>query len=215
MPAATLTQINGRKFELPKLAPLDSLTAGTDIPPPPDSPIEEQPPVPSKDVKPSGVSAVADGAPVNGHSNGTHTSADAYVERGRTNGVSTPLSPTSSNRPSSIRRFLSRKSLNSNYTNGTNSNASQENLHAGKHMRPESALSMASKPELRWKRSSSWFRKLTGGSSDSDRKRTSIVYEEKQAPPPPPKLPELNQFKAKVDAEQAGLGSDDMFKNIK
>ncbi len=211
MPAAT--QINGRKFELPRLATFDSLTAGTNIPPPPDSPIEEQPPVPTKDVKPSEVSAVADGAPVNGHANGTSPSSEAYVERGRTNGVATPLSPTSSNRPSSIRRFLSRKSLNSNYTNRTNSNASQENLHAGKYMRPESALSMASKPELRWKRSSSWFRKLTGGSSEADRKRTSTVYEEKQAPPAP-MLPELNQFKAKVDAEQ-DMGADDMFKNIK
>lgn len=58
---------------------------------------------------------------------------------------------------------------------------------------------------------------MAGG--ETENKRTSIVYEEKEkeAPkgPPPPTLPELDQLKAKVIADDAGsLGGGDMFKNI-
>lgn len=205
-----VTQTNGRgRFELPVLGPLDSLTAGTNIPPPPDSPIEEKPAIvfPAV-VEPSEVSAVAEGAPVNGHIEG----------RGRTNGHNGPLSPTSPMRAGSIRRFLSRKSLNSNYKNGTNTNDSQEDLNGYMGFRPESSLSTASGPMKSKKRSSSWFRRLMDGDSrDSRSKRTSIVYEEKQSlpkGPPPPTLPELSQLKAKVFDDEGSLGSD-MFKNIK
>ena len=50
-------------------------------------------------------------------------------------------------------------------------------------------------------------------------KRASIVYEEKEKEvskgPPPPTLPELDQLKAKVIADDAGsLGGADIFKNI-
>ncbi len=45
MPANS--KANGR-FELPQLTPVNySLTDGTDIPPPPDSPVEEKPPPPA------------------------------------------------------------------------------------------------------------------------------------------------------------------------
>ncbi len=52
-----------------------------------------------------------------------------------------------------------------------------------------------------------------------ENKRTSIVYEEKEKEvpkgPPAPTLPELDQLKTKVIADNAGsLGGDDMFKNI-
>lgn len=57
------------------------------------------------------------------------------------------------------------------------------------------------------------------GGGETETKRTSIVYEEKEKEalkgPPPPTLPELDQLKAKVIADDAGsLGGGDMFKNI-
>jgi hypothetical protein len=214
MPSATLpigTSISRGKFELPVLAPLDSLTAGTDIPPPPDSPIEEKalelPSKPEHEI----VSTVAE------HANGANGTTE-YTGRGRTNETSVPTSPVSMTRPSSIRRFLSRKSLYSNYSNGTGGNLSQENL-SPEGGRPESpsTFSTISRPSGK-RRSSSWFRRFVG-SGETETKRTSIVYEEKdkEAPkgPPPPTLPELDQLKAKVIADDAGsLGGDDMFKNI-
>jgi len=55
------------------------------------------------------------------------------------------------------------------------------------------------------------------GGGEAENKRTSIVYEEKETPkgPPPPTLPELDQLKAKIIADDAGsLGGGDIFKNI-
>jgi hypothetical protein len=221
MPSAveTSSASNSRgRFELPVLAPLESLTAGTDIPPPPDSPIEEKVPAP-KPVS-ENVSAVAEGAPVDGKTASTASvnGTQEYTGRGRTDGL--PTSPTSPSRPTSIRRFLSRKSLHQNYTNGTNTNTSQENLSLG-IVRPESPSGFSTISKAASKRSGSWFRRfINGGTSDeSDKKRTSIVYEEKESVtrgPPAPKLPELDQLGAKVMAEDVGsLGGDDMFKNIK
>lgn len=206
MPANTKS--NGR-FELPQLTPVNySLTDGTDIPPPPDSPIEEAPPAAAPKPEATETSAPA--------TNGQSTNGNGvYDGRGRTNGHDQPpMSPASSKRPSSIRRFLSRKSLNSNYTNGTNHNRSREDVTMMD--RPESSLSFVDgRPGLRTKKSGSWFRRLASGGSTN---RTSVVYEEKkiQMGPPPPKLPELNQLKAKIPEDDEGsLGAEDMFKNIK
>jgi hypothetical protein len=214
------TSTSRGKFELPVLAPLDSLTAGTNIPPPPDSPIEEKPLELAPKPEPEVVSAVAGGpivSPANGHANGANGTTE-YTGRGRTNETSVPTSPVSMTRPSSIRRFLSRKSLYSNYSNGTDGNRSQENL-SPEGGRPESpsAFSTVSRPGGK-RRSSSWFRRFVGG-GETETKRTSIVYEEKEKEalkgPPPPTLPELDQLKAKVIADDAGsLGGGDMFKNI-
>jgi len=196
--------LNGR-FELPALAPINfNLTDGTDIPPPPDSPVEEKPPPPSvsKPVAP----------PITTPSS-SNTHDAPFDGRGRQSDIP-PQSPASSTRPGSIRRFLSRKSLNSNYTNGTNHNESLEDLHA----RPESPSSyMNGAPPLKKARSGSWFRRL------GNKNRSSVIYENEKKPqtpekmgPPPPMLPELNQLKAKVQGDEEGsLGADDMFKNIK
>ena len=204
-----------RRFELPALTPVTfSLTDGTDIPPPPDSPIEETatPPAPKETAD------RASTAPANGAAAPTTAANGAYDGRGGTTTTveNPPLSPASTTRPSSIRRFLSRKSLNTNYTNGTNHNGSHEDLTGiGRPDSPSSFLSAG--PSLIKKKSGSWFSKL-GGSSG---KRTSVVYEnpppEKKAKgPPPPKLPELNQLKAKIaDDDEGSLGGGEMFKNIR
>ncbi|CZR62852.1 uncharacterized protein PAC_12749 [Phialocephala subalpina] len=214
---------NGR-FELPQLTPVNfSLTDGTNIPPPPDSPVEEKPQPVAQPVEASHGAATANGQ------SATATNANGVYEgRGRTNAtnVSTeqPTSPVSSKRPSSIRRFLSRKSLNTNYTNGADSNISNEDVTMID--RPESAMSFASqRPSLKTKKSGSWFRRFSSNGSPPGNRaspsRASIIYEEKQSAPramgpPPPKLPELSKLKAKIPENDDGsLGAEDMFKNIK
>ncbi|KAH8660763.1 hypothetical protein BGZ60DRAFT_530772 [Tricladium varicosporioides] len=220
---------NGR-FELPQLTPVNfSLTEGTDIPPPPDSPIEEKPPPPAAKEKPATLPLSTTTVSANGRAVTPNTVANGNANgnvvhdgtgRGRTSSTDVaPLSPasTTATRPSSIRRFLSRKSLNQNFMDSSNHNGrSQEDLAGG--ARPESAMSFnttGSRP-LKAKRSSSWFGRLSN-------KRQSVVYEQdddvKKEPrrgPPPPKLPELNQLKARIPEDDEGsLGAEDMFKNIK
>jgi hypothetical protein len=204
---------NGR-FELPQLTPVTfSLTDGTDIPPPPESPIEEKAPVPAP--KPAAVETP--GVPHTGQTRVPSKVNGVYDGRGRTTDQP-PLSPASTTRPSSIRRFLSRKSLNTNYTNGTNHNGSQEDLTG--FGRPDSPSSfMTGPPGLKQKKSGSWFRRL--GSSGGGN-RTSVVYENSPFEnkvlkgPPAPRLPELNQLKSKIPEDDEGsLGGEDLFKNIK
>lgn len=200
---------NGR-FQLPQLTPVSfSLTDGTDIPPPPDSPIEEKPPPPAKQPEettpPQTQTQTND---VNG----------SYDGRGRTNGTDVPpLSPASTRRPSSIRKFLSRKSLNAQYTNG-NASASRDDLTSmGRPDSPASFMTNATGATAGTARKGSWFKRLGSGN------RASVVYEtphrvEEKKPmgPPPPKLPELSKLKAKIPEDDEGsLGADDMFKNIK
>jgi hypothetical protein len=205
--APSVSKATKAKFELPVLAPLPSLTAGTNIPPPPDSPIEEKPPALLPKTSAEELSKVAEGA-ANGNGNGVgngittsiSTNGDAYTGRGRSS-VNVPPSPVSSTRPSSIRRFLSRKSMYNSYSTGSNGNGSVENLG--------DTGSTFSSPMSK-KRSSSWFRRFTsGGSPEPPNKRTSIVYEEKEKQgPPPPQLPEL------VKSDEGSLGGEDMFKRI-
>ncbi|EKD14313.1 uncharacterized protein L3040_008335 [Drepanopeziza brunnea f. sp. 'multigermtubi'] len=228
------------RFELPQLKPLNfSLTDGTDIPPPPDSPIEEQPQhVPVSKETAAATTLPAPGSLTSMTTNGqsspdTHKdSGDGmYDGRRQTNyNIETPPMSPASTKPGSVRRFLPRKELNANYADGMDdSNASHEDLVSIK--RPESAMSFASqRPSLAKKKSGSWFKRL-GGSS----RRTSVIYEDKKtsmqrqpaiyedektilqpqsAPvtrkgPPPPKLPEL------MTRDDGGSLGEDMFKNIK
>ncbi|KAG0650351.1 hypothetical protein D0Z07_2987 [Hyphodiscus hymeniophilus] len=220
---------NGR-FTLPALTPVSfSLTDGTDIPPPPDSPIEERAPAPTPTPTPVPAAQAASSAPtptpINGNAapngNAAFSGSGVYDGRGRTTTTvdHPPLSPASTSRPSSIRRFLSRKSLNTNYTNGNHDNGSNEDILGGG--RPDSPSSfMSGRPELAKKKSGSWFSKLGGGG-----KRTSVVYEnptpvqpvvrQEKKEPPPPKLPELNQLKAKIVDDDGGLGGGEMFRDIR
>jgi len=207
---------NDGRFQL-SLAPVNySLTDGTDIPPPQASPIEEKPPAAA--AKPDHINTTASAPTSTDATGGAATNGNGARTAIAANDV-----PTSPTRPSSIRRFLSRKSLNTNYNNGTihNGAASQEDL-----TRPETSGSLAttnggSRPGgLAKQKSGGWFRKLTG-SSGGNRNSVLVVMEEKQPPkeikkgPPPPKLPELNQLKAKIPEDDEGsLGGEDMFKNI-
>ncbi|KAM3066555.1 hypothetical protein ACMFMG_002269 [Clarireedia jacksonii] len=252
---------NGR-FELPALAPINfNLTDGTDIPPPPESPIEEtHEPEPATTAVPSTPNPVPQVTPPENTSTPpAPATSQPENHAAKTNGVdSTPYSQPSTNekpsplrlrspsdanqhnphsptRPSSIRKFLSRKSLNTNYTNGTGTtNTSHEELT--KMGRPDSPSSfLSTKPSLMKRKSGSWFRSF--GTSSNASRRASVMYDsttlglpqtspvlqestqanENRRPmgPPPPKLPELNQLKAKIaDDDQGSLGADEMFKNI-
>ncbi|TVY33590.1 hypothetical protein LSUB1_G006105 [Lachnellula subtilissima] len=213
-------------FQLPQLTPVSfSLTDGTNIPPPPDSPIEEKPPppVPTKQTAPEPQTQTQTQA-----QNGANGGGD-YVGRGRTNGNTNssdvpPLSPASARRPSSIRKFLSRKSLNAHYTNG---NASRDDLTS--MGRPDSPASFMTNVTASGSgKKGSWFKRLGGsGGGGGGGNRTSVVYEtpprvesvvpeKKKMGPPPPKLPELSKLKAKIPEDDEGsLGADEMFKNIK
>ncbi|RDL41574.1 uncharacterized protein BP5553_01553 [Venustampulla echinocandica] len=198
---------NGR-FQLPQLAPVNfSLTDGTDIPPPPDSPVEEKPrPATHLAIPPSTTTTtITTNGPL-----GVSTNVLAVgSKRGRSDDP--PLSPASTRRPSSIRRFLSKKSLNANFVDGAN--RSQEDLAT--IGRPDSRASVMT--DVNKKRSRSWFRRLSGsnlGRSNSIAVSKPLPAEKKG--PPPPKLPELNQFKAQIpEGDEGSLGAEDMFKNIK
>jgi len=214
-PAPTMPP-NGKtkgRFELPALVPINySLTEGTSIPPPPISPVEETTPAAAPKGTTQSTLASIDTLPA--ASTAPPRTSRTSDGRGRTS--EPPLSPASSRRPSSLRRFLSRKSLHGNYTNGMNYDGTNENLAAGG--RPESPSSfMTSGPPAK-KRGGNWFKRLS-----TINHRTSIVYEDEPvvkqhvAPvgPPPPKLPELSQLKAKISDNDGGsLGGGELFKNI-
>lgn len=207
---------NTARFELPQLTPVNySLTEGTNIPPPPDSPIEEKPePVAKPERTEPVLPTIADNevaSPTTANTNG-----GVYDGRGRTNhSDQPPLSPASTTRAGSIRRFLSKRSLNSHYANGTN-NKSTDDLSMME--RPGSSLERGPRP----KRSTSWFRRFGSSSNGNAGNRTSVVYEEdRRAPekkgPPAPSLPELKLGHGKGDKGEDGgsLGGEEMFKNIK
>src|SRR5688572_12778413 len=196
------------RFELPALdLNFGSITDGTDIPPPPDSPVQKEPTPPQtprldakadKQDKPVTASKQATS---NGNLAGTKQPADDI-----------PPSPTASARPGSLRRLFSRTMLNNSYAEGQQSNGNGS--VAASINRPISRSGNSVLDERKSKRSSGWFKRFTG---DSPAKRSSLMLEEGSAPaqnrpsgPPPPMIPELKEF----EKEDTGFGSD-LFKNIK
>ncbi|KAI9786231.1 MAG: hypothetical protein M1839_007642 [Geoglossum umbratile] len=178
--------MNG-KYQLPTLAPLNfSLTDGTDIPPPPESPVEE-----SKSV----VIAMPKSAPPTPQQ---QSQRQDELSQPPTSPTSTS---TSGDRPSSIRRFLSLKSLNSTYNH-------QPTFGSSDLSRPSSPSAKSSASTLGKK---SWFmrvRKAEPASAEGKGAGTNGVAPEK-AGPPAPKLPE-------VRTETGSLfGDEDVFGKIK
>lgn len=205
------------RFELPALnLNFGSITDGTNIPPPPDSPVKAPtppatPPPISDATKINGQDALKNGgteagqgikvSPTNGNLAGTKRAADDEV----------PLSPAASSRQGSIRRLFSRTKLNNSYAEGQLS--SNGNLTPGTISRPDSRSGASFLDDRKSRRSSGWFRRLR--STDSV-KRSSLMFEQtpttptKPAGPPPPMIPELKD----LEKDDGSLGND-LFKNIK
>jgi hypothetical protein len=203
-----------KRFELPvlefKFAPL---TEGTDIPPPPPSPIQEEATLPKT---PNGEAKKEDTK--TGHLTATNGNLDPSSPKSNFSKTSTgaikrsaedsPTSPTLSNRPGSIRRLFSRNLLNNAYANDEEVGADGG--------RPPSRAATSVADSRKAKRSSGWFSRFRGG----DNKRASLTVtppteDKKDMGPPPPMIPEISEIKSKLDIkDDAGFGSD-LFKGIK
>jgi hypothetical protein len=214
---------NGARFELPALnLNFGTLTDGTDIPPPPDSPVQKVPTPPQTPPKKTDTDAVksndgadkiaaatAAAAPSNGNIAGTKRPAEDV-----------PASTAGTGRQGSLRRLFSRTMLNNSYAEGqTKSSAGDSTSHvaaAAAIERPVSQSAGSYMDERKSKRSSGWFRRLKGG--DSSSRRSSVMSEQTAVPssplkpkgPPPPMIPELKE----LEKDEGSLGND-LFKNIK
>jgi hypothetical protein len=222
-PSATRRTMAGDKYQPLTLTPINfSLTEGTSIPAPPDSPPDTpRPPTPGKgplSSHPTPKSAVFPHRE-NGESPPADDSAESSFHKTTTNDNASTMSPASpsSRRPSSVRKFL-----------GFRPQSSHDSLRSEK-LRPGSPATIASQPSLTRKKSNSWFgkRKSTFGiasvpegrentglqSNGTAPKPAPLATPPKKKGPPPPALPELKSFGVSDDA--LSLGADDMFKNIK
>ncbi|KAI9770016.1 MAG: hypothetical protein M1840_003727 [Geoglossum simile] len=174
------------KYQLPTLAPLNfSLTDGTIIPPPPESPVEE--------TKPA-IKAMPKSAPPTPQ----HQRPQEELPQPPTS--PTPTS-TSGDRPSSVRRFLSLKSLNSTYNH-------LPVLASSDSSRPSSPSAKSSASTLGKK---SWFMRMRKAEPvfvDGKGAGANGVAPEK-AGPPAPKLPEVRTETGSM------FGDEDVFGKIK
>ncbi|KAG7138257.1 hypothetical protein HYQ45_004501 [Verticillium longisporum] len=189
MPSASSTS---KRFELPQLNfNFASLTEGTNIPPPPDSPVKEVPTPPqtppvdakqgeSKQIKPidtaaaaaaasPGTTAIAEGeTQSNGHANGNgHASAVPARPMSRSNG--SIFDEKKAKRGSGFFRRLR-----------TSESPVTAKRSPSVYEQPNNSQS---RPEIRG--------------------------------PPPPMIPELSALESKVDVNDGGSLGSDLFKNIK
>ncbi|KAG5934769.1 hypothetical protein E4U53_000595 [Claviceps sorghi] len=200
------------RFELPALDfNFGSITDGTIIPPPPESPKVPTPPhtppptnkpdvIPRRPVENGPVNLVVketqteDFTSINGHFGGLKRSADEA-----------PLSPVGSTRQGSLRRLFSKNMLNANYAEGN-----------------FASLEMSSRPASRGAHSVMGSRKSRRNSlfkffRSGESKRASMFLEntntsallQKEDRPPPPMIPELRE----LEKDEGSLGND-LFKNI-
>ncbi|KAH6616776.1 hypothetical protein C7974DRAFT_402431 [Boeremia exigua] len=228
------------KFKPLTLVPINfSLTEGTSIPAPLDSPPETpRPPTPGKGplsshpTPRSPASSQQQLSSPNGKTSEDSVQPEPPVTRGRTSEAADGgLSPTSpGRRPSSVRQFLGLRTL-----------PSRDSLHQDE--RPGSpAATINSQRSLTRKKSTSWFgskrkssyfgsvpeenkstaaaplsRTVTNGTMAAPAPRPQPVQPAQPPPqkkgPPPPALPQLNSFG--VNEKTLSFDAEDMFKNIK
>ncbi|CAG8957712.1 hypothetical protein HYFRA_00000047 [Hymenoscyphus fraxineus] len=201
-------------FELPAFEPINfSLTDGTDIPPPIESPVEEKPPPP---VEEKPLPPVA------------KPQLKADTSLAAANGSMPPPPAPGANGAAKT------ENIRTSVSDGQN--GSFEDLHGIK--RPESSLSTmtADRSGSKAKRSSGWFRRFSSTPAPKTApkiapktvQKTVVPQPQPQQPlpeperkpvpkgPPPPRLPELNQLKSQIPEDDEGsLGAEDMFKNIR
>jgi hypothetical protein len=213
----TTTFTMGGKYKPLTLTPINfSLTEGTSIPAPPDSPPETpRPPTPGKgplSSHPTPQSAVFPHR--NGSANGKDDDdvGEGLHQPRSSDAASGTLSPASpQRRPSSVRKFLGLRSL-----------PSSDSLNSERPGSPATIHSQA--PTLSRRKSSSWFgKKKTIGTvpegvenarpAQNNRTVSQPAPPTKKKGPPPPALPELKSLG--VSEDSLSLGGDDMFKNIR
>ncbi|KAG6005448.1 hypothetical protein E4U21_007917 [Claviceps maximensis] len=218
------SHINGTakpRFELPALDfNFGSITDGTIIPPPPESPKVPTPPrTPPQTQKPdllprhpvgngfgNGVvkETQTDDFPCsNGNFNGNFTGNFTGIKR---SADEAPLSPAGSTRQGSLRRLFSKNMLNANYADG--GHFTSLDLDSRPASRGANSVLNGRKS-----RRNSLFKFFRSGES----KRSSMFLEDtntsallqKQIGPPPPMIPELRD----LEKDEGSLGND-LFKNI-
>ncbi|KAF4445707.1 hypothetical protein F53441_10581 [Fusarium austroafricanum] len=222
----------GSRFQLPALnLNFGSITDGTDIPPPPESPVQKvptppqtPPPVkdgkdepnkePGQDTHDSVAEDVSKNTPqpsITASSNGNLAGTKRYADD------DAPLSPAASSRQGSIRRLFSRTMLNNTYAEGQISSNGSVPATASL-ARPNSQGGASCLDERKSRRTSGWFRRMRTGETVPNKRASTMFMEEppraptpkKQSGPPPPMIPELTD----LEKDNGSLGSD-LFKNIK
>ena len=216
---------NKFSFKPLTLAPINfSLTEGTSIPAPLDSPPDSpRPPTPGKGPLSSHPTPKSPGSPPQTESPppgkaSEDSTASPQLQQTRTSDATSTMSPTSpsNKRPASVRKFLGIRTLSSN-----------DSLKSERPGSPATINSQA--PSLNRRKSGSWFGKrktfavgsVPEGHADpttysNGRTVSQPSVPAAQAPkpkgPPPPALPGLSSFG--VNEDTLSLGADDMFKNI-
>ena len=191
-------QVNGstaKRFELPALdLNFGNITDGTNIPPPPASPLIVTPPPTPPLTKNDGRTA---------EGNVKAAGQDGTVSGIKRRAEDEPLTPAGSPRQGSLRRLFSKNKLNASYTEGQLTSPGNTNVN---NERPASR-GAGSVMTARRSRRGSWLRLFRGG----DDKRFSTVFDDAPAQkgPKPPMIPELKE----LEADDGSLGND-LFKNI-
>lgn len=197
------------RFELPALK-LDfgSITDGTNIPPPLPSPKVPTPPQtpPALDAKNGRADVRAGANHANGNNNGTYNPEEHA-----------PLSPNPSIRQGTLRRMLSKRTLD-NMTAESQLPGSQSAPMLDGSERPQSRGGFSLMGDRKSKRNSGWFRRFRSGDQPPSSRRSSFLFggsssnlaAAKQLEPPPPMIPELRE----LEKDEGSLGSD-IFRNIK
>lgn len=209
--ASPVAAAPAKRFELPALEfNFSSLTEGTDIPPPPPSPIREEvvtpPKTPAKEEGQKTSKVNGSLTSTSPQSNATTTTIGGTKRPADDN----PASPTFSTRQGSIRRLFSKNLLNTAYAEG-------EDPAEGDVKRPVSRTSASFVDSKKAKRSSGWFSRLRSNDNAGNKRASVIVVpnEKKPTGPPPPMIPELSELKSSLDFNNGGGLGSDLFKDIK
>jgi hypothetical protein len=214
------------KYKPLQFTPINfSLTEGTQIPAPLDTPPETpRPPTPGKGPLSSHPTPKSTVFPHHDPASTDYegSAAEDGLHQTRTSDAMSSLSPVSptQKRPSSVRKFLGLRTL-----------SSSDSLQSERPGSPATVSSQA--PSLTRRKSGSWFGKkknFTAGAVGSvpegvenarpppsnrtvSQPALAAVQPPKRSEPPPPALPELKTFG--VHEGTLNFGADDMFKNIK
>lgn len=205
MPSRTEKTAAKPRFQLPALdLNLGNITDGTNIPPPPASPVAK---VPSPPRTPAALEKATVGASQQlPKANGTLGNEALGTSDEQMS------SPTPSARQGSLRRFFSRNRLNNEFADGELAAGSSAPVLDDE--RPQSRSGFSLMGDRKSKRYSGWFKRLRNGDQQPSRRSSFLFGSSSTSPtkpsgPPPPMIPELKE----LEKDDGSLGTD-IFKNI-